>query len=321
MKQPRRLSPRVPYDEPVCLTRADGRGRLFGRSVNLAASGIYIRCAEPCEIGTELICSVLLPGGARKLRGRVRRIIAAAPGVGMAIAFEALRPGDRAAIDELIAAHQREVRQAQLRLDGIAQPVRCEAVLDARTVHLSATLPFLRLDAGVGVVLGDQSELTAQGVISKIALDPACGDGLPRLALDVVLGGESSSPAGDSQGDEAAPPPPSALPEPYGRRVPSVVLSPGLEDDLLAQKKRPALVLKRRHVRGTALLPRRRFNTWTTPPPFVTAVPAAAPLHTTEKVQHLSAAASAAARRRWLRVLVFVPVAAAVAALLVAAAI
>jgi hypothetical protein len=316
MKQPRRLSPRIPYDEPVCLTRADGRGRLFGRSVNLASSGIYVRCVEPCEIGTELICSVLLPGGARKLRGRVRRIIAAAPGVGMAIAFEALRPGDRAAIDELIAAHQREVRQAQLRLDGIAQPVRCEAVIDARTVHLSATLPFLRLDAGVGVVLGDQSELTAKGVISKIALDPACGDGLPRLALDVELGGGegSSAATADGQSEEAAFPPPSALPEPYGRRVPSVVLSPSLQDDMAAQKQR-AVIVKRRHVRGTALLPRRRFNNWTTPPPFVSAVP----MHTTEKVQHLTAAASAAARRRWLPLLLFVPVAAAVAALLVAA--
>ncbi|HVX96008.1 MAG TPA: PilZ domain-containing protein, partial [Polyangia bacterium] len=76
MKHSRRVSPRISYDEAVCLTRVDGKGRLFGRSVDLAPTGIYVTSADLCEIGTELVCSVLLPGGPRHLRGRVVRLVA-----------------------------------------------------------------------------------------------------------------------------------------------------------------------------------------------------------------------------------------------------
>src|SRR5437763_608100 len=102
MTQPRRVSPRIPYEESVHLTRTDGMGRLLGHSVDLGITGIYVRCAEPCEIGTELVCSLLLPGGPRKLRGRVVRIISLARGVGLAIAFSNIREGDRLAIEQLI---------------------------------------------------------------------------------------------------------------------------------------------------------------------------------------------------------------------------
>ena len=33
--QSRRASPRIPYDEAVCLTRVDGNGRLYGRGMDL----------------------------------------------------------------------------------------------------------------------------------------------------------------------------------------------------------------------------------------------------------------------------------------------
>src|SRR6185369_16672871 len=233
MSQARRVSPRIPYDESVYLTRTDGTGRLLGRSVNLGITGIYVKCVEPCEIGTELICSVLLPGGPRKLRGRVVRIISLPRAVGLAIAFSNMKEGDRTAIEQLIAEHQRAVYQAKLRLDGMQQPVRCEAVLDQRIVHLSTALPFLRLAADVGVVLGDGEELETSGVISKNALDPAYDDGVPRLALDVQLGGrgDDSTPAND----EDATPPPTALPRPCGHPLPSVVVSRTLQSEVLAR--------------------------------------------------------------------------------------
>src|SRR3954467_15491705 len=123
MKQPRRISPRIPYEEAVSLTRADGGGRLFGRCVNLGVTGLYVKCAEPCEIGTELLCNVLLPGGPRKLHGRVVRIISLARGVGMAIAFLPLTDRDRHAIEQLIADHQRWVFQAELPVGGMNPPV------------------------------------------------------------------------------------------------------------------------------------------------------------------------------------------------------
>src|SRR5215831_14782124 len=129
MKQLRRVSPRIPYEESVCLTRVDGGRRLFGRSVNLGVAGMYVVCIEPCEIGTELVCSVLLPGGPRKLRARVTRLTALPRGVGIALAFHDMSSRDRVAIETLIAAHRREVLSAKLRLDGVADPVPCEAVV------------------------------------------------------------------------------------------------------------------------------------------------------------------------------------------------
>jgi hypothetical protein len=306
MKQPRRVSPRIPYEEAVCLTRVDGGGRLFGRSVNLAISGVYVKCSEPCEIGTELICNVLLPGGPRKLRGRVVRLISLARGVGMAVAFEQMTDRDRGAIEQLISDHQRAVFQAKLRLSGM-DPVKCEAVFDERTVHLRAALPFLRLDADVGVVLGETEELEASGVISKIALDPASEDGVPRLALDVQLGGPHAAEDGDDDGA----PPPTALPAPCAPQLPKVLVSRTLQHEAVTRAmlaNHPPRPRRRGH--ATAEIARRpRFTDWTPPPPLSSRRRD----DRTVRVQTIDRRARTA--RRWRYLWVF-PLAAAIAAAL-----
>jgi len=314
MKQPRRVSPRIPYEEAVCLTRADGGGRLFGRSVNLGTTGVYVKCAEPCEIGTELICSLLLPGGPRKLRGQVVRLMALAHGVGMAIAFRELTERDRVAIEQLILDHQRAVFQAKLRLGGMDRPVKCEAVFEARTVHLSAALPFLRLDADVGVVLGDSEELEASGVISRIALDPAHEDGVPRLALDVELGGTHDGGEQDDA-DESAPVP-TALPAPYRPPLPKVVVSNTLRHEavtraMLADGPRP---VRRPH--PTAEIARRpRFTDWT-PPPVLAPARRRAGAHLGDRTLRIPVAERRPSTARRWRYLLFVPLAALIAAII-----
>jgi PilZ domain len=301
MKQARRVSQRIPYEESVCLTRVDGGGRLFGRSVDLGATGIYVTCLEPCEIGTELVCSVLLPGGPRKLLGRVIRLTALARGVGIAIAFHDLGAHDQAAISRLISDHEREVFAAKLRIVGVERPVRCEAVFDADIVHLTTTLPFLRLDADVGLVLGEDEEVEAAGVISKIALDPAHGDGVPRLALDVQLG----RPANDDTTGDA---PPTALPA-LCHAGPTVVVSKTLEREAAARAPLPGRPRAARRPHGTAEIARPRFMHWT-PPPAVR--PASQdPGDRTERTR-----VRTHALWRWPLFLVFVPVVAALAVLL-----
>src|SRR5260221_7917497 len=114
MKQSRRVSPRIGYDEAVCLARVDGRGRLFGRSIDLGPSGIYVTCAELCEIGTELVCTVLLPGGPRRLRGRVVRLVALPKAVGIAVAFTNLREADGLVIERLVARPRPEAQPNKL---------------------------------------------------------------------------------------------------------------------------------------------------------------------------------------------------------------
>jgi hypothetical protein len=260
MKQSRRVSPRVPYDEAVSLTRVDGRGRLFGRSIDLGQAGIYVTCAELCEIGTELVCTVLLPGGPRRLRGRVVRLVALPRAVGIAIKFIELKEADRIVLERLVASRQAAAMPAKLRVGGFEHDLRCEAhVADGdRTMRVLTALPaFLRLDASVDVDVGagggprDVVRPKARGVISRIALDPVSPDGVPRLALDVDI---DSTGSGDDSFDEA--PPPSGLPRPYKHPLPSVLLSRHLALDLEAAEP-VAAPPRRRRAHGTAELPRR----------------------------------------------------------------
>jgi hypothetical protein len=258
MKQSRRVSPRIPYDEAVCLARVDGAGRLFGRSVDLGPAGIYVTCAELCAIGTELVCTVLLPGGPRRLRGRVVRLLALPRAVGIAIAFTDLREADRLVIERLVASRRPEAQGVKLRLGGLDHDLRCEAVVGERTMRVSTSLPpFLRLDADVGVVLDDAPERKQRGVIRRIAVDPAPRDGVPRLAFDVDLGssrvgGEPSAPD-ESEADDRAPP--SGLPRPYGHPMPSVLLSRAFAHQLTDAA--PSAAPPRRRSHGTAEIARR----------------------------------------------------------------
>jgi hypothetical protein len=266
MEQTRRVAPRVPYDEAVAIARFDGRGRLYARALDLSVTGIQVICAESCPLGTVVRCTLLLPGGPRTVRGRVVRETALARGVGLAIAFSNVDAGTVAAIDSLVEARVHHMMPAKLRVEGVDRALRCEGMVDERTVRLTATLPFLRIDGGVDVVLGEHGELSEHGVIKKIAVDPSTSDGVPRLAVDVVLGdtqpyGAMRTHAGDTQ------PPPTQLP-PYEPPLPKVLLSPGLARDVRRVEERPP----RRRVHGTAEISR-RFDgsdwSWAAPPPIV----------------------------------------------------
>jgi hypothetical protein len=251
MKQPRRVSPRIPYDESVCLARVDGRGRLFGRSVDLGPTGIYVTCSELCEIGTELVCTVLLPGGPRRLRGRVVRLVALARAVGIAVSFVDLKEADRLVIERLVASRRPEAQAVKLRVGGLDHDLRCEAVIDAgeHTMRVSTALPsFLRLDADVGVVVDGAPDAGTHGVISRIAVEPR--DGVPRLSLDVDLGTARNG----ARAPDAAPP--SSLPRQYEHPLPSVLLSRAFAHQMAADTPSPAPP-RRRRSHGTAEIARR----------------------------------------------------------------
>lgn len=102
MTQARRVSPRIPYDEAVCLVRTDQQGRLYGRGVDLGIGGLSLLAEEDCPIGVEIRCDLLLPHGPRPARGRVVRVTAAPGGFELAIAFVELKPSTVAAIAQLI---------------------------------------------------------------------------------------------------------------------------------------------------------------------------------------------------------------------------
>jgi hypothetical protein len=282
MNQPRRIAPRVPYHEAVCLTRADGRGRLYTRSIDLSRTGLQVVATESLPVGLELRCTLLLPGGPRSVPGRVVRVTALPRGLGLAISFGQLTPGAAAAIDQLITARARDVRPAKLRVDGMDRAMRCEGRVDEGTVRLTAALPFLRLDGGVDVEIGEDGNI-APGVIRKIALDPSTADGVPRLALEVALGKGGRTPAYGipSRVPENPTPPPTRLPPAFGHPMPSVMVSRTLEHDVQLAEERPP----RRRVHGTAEISRRGLIAelgWAGAAPLYTPAP---PVRDTERIQ------------------------------------
>jgi hypothetical protein len=239
--QSRRASPRIPYDEAICLTRTDGSGRLYARGMDLGTGGMALVCAEACPIDTEVRCDLLLRGGPRAVAGRVVRVTAAPGGFELAVAFHDLKPGTSAVIQEMIAAHDRQVLPAKLQIDGVDTPLRCQASDDEQTLRVTATLPFLQLDRGVNVVLGAEEAVAASGTIRKIAVDPSSGDGVPRLALDVDLGESPraqtqpygkprATPVPDAEPAAALAKPPTSLPPPCGQPLPSVLVEAALVD-------------------------------------------------------------------------------------------
>ena len=254
----------MPYDEAVAIARFDGRGRLYARALDLSVTGIHVICAESCPLGTVVRCTLILPGGPRNVRGRVVRETVLARGVGLAIAFSNVDAGTAAAIDNLIETRAHQVMPAKMRVEGVDRALRCEGMIDERTVRLTATLPFLRIDGGVDIVLGEHGEMTEHGTIKKIAVDPSTADGVPRLAVDVVLGdtqpyGANRRHGGDSQ------PPPTRLPPAFGHPLPSVLVSPGLAREMRQVEERPP----RRRVHGTAEIARRPDLMWAAPPAVV----------------------------------------------------
>jgi hypothetical protein len=276
MKQSRRISPRVPYEETVCVFRADGGARLYARSVDLSATGIQLVCTEAFPVATEVRCTLLLPGGPRNVSGRIVRVSALPRGLSIAIAFTQLSAGAVAAVARLVEERDRTVQPAKLRVEGMDRPLRCEGRVEEGTVRLTAALPFLRLDGGVDVILGEDGE-TASGVISRIALDPSTSDGVPRLAVEVAL----KAPRGEAEAPRPATaalpaPPATRLPPPWQRPGPSVILSKTFQHEVRLAEERPP----RRRVHGTAEIarrPRSLDSGWPPRPAPALAAPAAAP--------------------------------------------
>jgi hypothetical protein len=320
MTQARRDSPRIPYDEAICLARIDGKGRVYGRGLDLSASGLSLVSAESCPIGTEIKCDVLLPHGPRSVTGKIVRVTAAPGGFELAVAFGEIKPAVAAVIENLIAERTKQALPAKLRIDGVDKPLRCEAHVDEQMVRLTATLPFLRLDGGVDVLLGEQGGIAAAGTIRKISVDPSTIDGVPRLALDVTLDDEKPTRTKRYgtprlEAPEMIPArsrlPPTNLPPPCGHPLPSVVVAAGLSRDERAVEARPP----RRRVHGTAEIMRRPdLTVWALRPAGVMATvnPLASAI-ATERLTTLQMMAARSSRAWW----VAVPVALALAVAIV----
>ncbi len=223
----RRTSSRIPYEEAICLARLDGEGRLYGRGLELGATDLSVICDEPYPVGTPIRLSLLLPHGPRPVTGRVARVTELPNGAGLEIAFERLKPGTVAALESLIAE-----RAKQLPPESEVEAVEAAS--------------------------GDGAARPAQqGAPTERTRSNTARYGL----LARLRGSDPMTPL------EPTPSPPTKLPPPLGRSLPSVVISLGPGG---AAGASPTLHHRRAH--GTAEVARHpSLAAWVLPGPSATA--------------------------------------------------
>jgi hypothetical protein len=183
MTQPRGDTARIPYDEAICLARIDGNGRLYGRGLDLSASGVSLVSTESCPIGTEIKCDLLLPHGPRSLTGKIVGVTAAPGGFELAVAFGEIKPAVAAVIANLIADRTKQAPPAKLSVDS----------------STSDGIPRLALDAA----LDDEKRVRTKRYgmprsaavemapppprLPPVNLPPPCGHPLPSVVITAGL--------------------------------------------------------------------------------------------------------------------------------------
>lgn len=102
----RRRAPRAPLTVRVEYGTVDAFFSDFSRNLN--EGGIFVETDQPLTLEERVFLKFRLPGESKPVQvtGRVVRISTGAAGEprGMAVEFDALAPGDRRRIDELVRA-------------------------------------------------------------------------------------------------------------------------------------------------------------------------------------------------------------------------
>jgi len=192
-----------------------GRPHPFeARSINLSRSGVLVESLQPCAVGTEVICEIPLPGGRRRLRGRVARLQSLSPAaVGVGIAFTQLEEPDQELLSEAIGQDDGRTRIVQVRFEGMPEPMRSRARLTDGGLRLSTALPFLRLRSPVEVTfVSGQSQVQSKGLVQQVELDQFAADGTPRLAVSVAFAAEPEVKPGTPVAVAAVPQGPATSP-------------------------------------------------------------------------------------------------------------
>jgi hypothetical protein len=186
-----RAQPRVKYPADVRLIAPTSQREVSGKSVNVSASGIFVEAKELVEIGTELWCDLPLPGGTRRLAGKVVRLQPlpfSSERVGLGIRFVDLDEMARTLITNLVQREGGGGHLAETSFEGMSDPLRSQADLTRDGARLSMALPFLRPGAVVKVAfLSGPSQVASTGVVRESTLEGRTLDGAPRLRVEVDL--------------------------------------------------------------------------------------------------------------------------------------
>jgi hypothetical protein len=178
----------VDFRESVRVVWPGENSGVLARAVNLSAAGILLDAPTPtpCPVGSDVLCDVPLPQGARLLRGRVAHRRDSSAKVGMGIEFVDLSDNERAELRGLVADGDEKPQRVKVRFEGTNQVVRARAHATSTGFRLATALPFLRAGTGMDVSLAPDVDVM-RAWVSAVALDRSNPDGVPRLVIDVLV--------------------------------------------------------------------------------------------------------------------------------------
>ena len=177
------------YPVDVRLIAPGLKREVTGRSLNVSASGIFVEARELVDIGTEVWCDLPLPGGTRRLAGRVARLQPlpfSSDRVGLGIRFVDLDEGAFALLSNLVNREGAEGHLAEATFEGLPGALRSQAVLTDGGARLSTALPFLRPGAEVQIAfLSGAATVASKGVVRGAGIEGHLPGGAPRLTVEV----------------------------------------------------------------------------------------------------------------------------------------
>jgi hypothetical protein len=186
-----RRQQRVAYQTAVRVALPGSAERLLGRVTNVSRGGLCVTGARLVEAGAEVRCDLVLLGEPRSLRGRVAWVrpeadeALRAPGAGIELLD--LTEEESSVLSRIVEPKPEERLPVDVWFEGMAEPIRSTAVIDADGLRLSTKLPFLRLRSRVRLSFSqDGVKEDRFGTLDSVTLDPSDTDDVPHLELGVT---------------------------------------------------------------------------------------------------------------------------------------
>jgi hypothetical protein len=184
---------RIIYQTKIRM-RAPGReDSVVARIQNLSANGMFVTASDLPDAGTEVQCRLTLGGERRTLRGRVAWVRPASPSAplktpGAGIEFLGLDKRDSELLNRLVDPTDERRQPVDVWFEGMAAPIRCQAVVVGDGLRLETRLPFMRVNSEVRVAFTQQTPPEIrEGVLHDVTLEPSPEDGVPFLRIGVTV--------------------------------------------------------------------------------------------------------------------------------------
>jgi hypothetical protein len=192
---------RVTYHTNIRLRPAGREESVVARVQNLSASGLFVTAAQVPPAGTDVLCRMLVAGERCTLKGRIAWVRPPGPGIrssssvgaGAGIGFVDLSARHAELLERLLepalngnGVDPADRVAADVWFEGLATPIRSQALVNDENLSIATKLPFLRLSSPVRLSFVRRGvEEVRTGTLEAVTLEPSTDDGVPRLHLTV----------------------------------------------------------------------------------------------------------------------------------------